>query len=237
MFASGIITKRKSLIQSKKSVTLSNSEEKQIRLLLGGRYYPPGREFYIDDPLSILVRNFKQKYISEIDDYFDRVIDFVNHNEKVDYLCYSPLKPLDIKNNKFNRFTALKLPLTCKEGINLNSYIECTKNFSQKGNDLYNRKEVVKGAYNVLVNVKDKHVVILDDVYSTGSTIEEIAKTLYECGAKQVTAIIIAVTQTIQSTSQIYKHPICKSCGSDLKLRINQSTNKLFFGCENYKTN
>lgn len=189
----------------------------------------------MDDPLSNLIRNFKQRYIPVIDDYFDSVVSFVNHNEKIDYLCYSPPKPKDFEEGRFNRFDSLKLSLAYKKGIQLENILECTKDFSQKGNDLYNRKEVVKGAYDVLVDIKDKHVVILDDVYSTGSTIEEIARTLYGNGAKQVTAILIAVNQMIQSTSLVYKHPVCKICGGNLKLRINQSSNKLFFGCENYR--
>ncbi|MGX8833691.1 ComF family protein [Amedibacillus sp. YH-ame6] len=235
VFASGGAIKRKSLIQSKKNITLLNGDEKQIRLLLGGRYYPPGRAFYIDDPLSNLIRNFKQRYISVIDSYFDSVINFVNRNEEIDYLCYSPPKPKDFEEERFDRFASLKLPLSYKKGIELQNIIECTEDFSQKGNDLYNRREVVKGAYKVLVDVKDKHVVILDDVYSTGSTMEEIARTLYENGARQVTAILIAVNQMIQSTSLVYKHPRCKLCGGELRLRINKNDNSIFFGCVNYQ--
>lgn len=235
VFASGDVRKRKSLIRSKKKIILSNGEEKQIKLFLGGRYYPIGREFYVDDPLSALIRNFKQKHISIIDEYFDCVIDFVNHEDAIDILGYSPPKPKDFEERRFDRFTSLKLPLSHKKGIKLQNILECTKNFSQKGNDLYNRREVVKGAYKLLIDVKDKHVVIIDDVYSSGSTMEEIAKKIYEKGARQVTEILIAVNQTIESTSLIYKHPRCKNCGGELRLRLNKRDNSIFFGCVNYQ--
>lgn len=235
VLASGGELRRKSLIQSMKKITLTNGEEKQIRLLIGGRYYPPGREFYIDDPLSCLIRNFKQSYIPMIDQYFDDVIGFVNRKDKIDFLSYSPPKPKDFEEDRFDRFMSLKLPLSARKGIELQYIIACEKDFSQKGNDLYKRREVVKGAYKTLIDVKDKHVVILDDVYSSGSTIEEISRTLYKRGARQVTAILVAVNQMIQSTSLIYKHALCKYCGGNLKLRVNHKNHTVFFGCENYK--
>lgn len=235
VLASGGELRKKSLIQSMKKITLINGEEKQIRLLIGGRYYPQSREFYIDDPLSCLIRNFKQRYIPMIDSYFDDVIRFVNDNDTIDFLCYSPPKPKDFEEGRFDRFMSLKLPLSARKGIELQYIIKCNKDFSQKGNDLYNRREVVKGAYETLVDVKDKHVVILDDVYSSGSTIEEISRTLYESGARKVTAILVAVNQMIQSTSLVYKHILCKYCGGNLRLRVNKRNHTVFFGCENYK--
>lgn len=235
VLASGGEFIRRSLIQSMKKITLINGEEKQIRLLIGGRYYPPGREFFIDDPLSCLIRNFKQRYIPMIDSYFDDVIGFVNRSDTIDFLCYSPPKPKDFKEDRFDRFMSLKLPLSSRKGIELQYIVECKKDFSQKGNDLYNRREVVKGAYKTLVDVKDKHVVILDDVYSSGSTIEEISRTLYESGARQVTAILVAVNQMIQSTSLVYKHATCRYCGGNMRLRVNKRNQTVFFGCENYQ--
>lgn len=234
VLAIGGTKNRTSLIANNKNIILSNGEEKQLALYFGGRYYPTKRKFYVDDPLSMLIRNFKQRYITEIDDYFDEVIDFINGKEKIDFLSYSPLKPKEIEEDRFNRFISLKLLKSKEKGIQLQSLIECIKDFSQKANDYYHRKEVVKDAYKVCIDISGKHVVILDDVYSTGSTIEEIAKMLYENGAQKVTAILIAVNQMIESTSLTYKHSKCKICGGEMILKISKN-NKLFFGCVKYK--
>ena len=52
----------------------------------------------------------------------------------------------------------------------------------------------VKGAYSVLnkEEVKDKNVLLCDDILTTGSTIKECAMTLYNASAKKVFAVCIA---------------------------------------------
>lgn len=93
----------------------------------------------------------------------------------------------------------------------------------------------VKDAYEVLEDVENKSVAILDDLYTTGFTIKEIAKMLYEKGAKSVCAILLAVNQPIESTSVQYQNLICSVCGSPISLRINHSTGELLFGCSSYQ--
>ena len=44
------------------------------------------------------------------------------------------------------------------------------KNFFQKGNDLFVRREVVKDALEVICDVRDKNIIIVDDIFSSGST-------------------------------------------------------------------
>lgn len=98
--------------------------------------------------------------------------------KKIDYFTYIPLKPKDIKENKFDRFKSLKLPELKKGNIRLDNLLKCTKDFSQKGNDLYVRREVVKGTFQIIENVdiENRTIVIIDDVFSTGSTIFEAEK-------------------------------------------------------------
>ena len=89
------------------------------------------------------------------------------------------------------------------------------------------RKEIVKGAFNVLSDIKGKNIIIIDDVYSTGSTIEEAIKTLYENGANKVFAVLLAVNQMTESNIE-YHNLICRECGKEMKLKMNKN-GKLFF--------
>lgn len=77
--------------------------------------------------------------------------------------------------------------------------------------------------------LKGKNIIVIDDVYSTGSTIEEAIKTLYENGANKVFAVLLAVNQMTESNIE-YKNLKCKLCGNEMKLRINKK-GELFFGC------
>ncbi len=56
------------------------------------------------------------------------------------------------------------------------------------------RKINLKGAYKVInkQNLTDKNVLIIDDIYTTGSTVNECAKVLKEAGAKKIGVLTIA---------------------------------------------
>lgn len=82
-------------------------------------------------------------------------------------------------------------------------------------------------------DVKDKNILIIDDVFTTGSTITEIAKTLYEAGANNVEAIILAINQ-LTDTVVKYKGIPCPICKEQMVLKVNSNDGSLFFGCPNY---
>ena len=56
------------------------------------------------------------------------------------------------------------------------------------------RRKNIKGAFSVKYpdNIKNKRVVLIDDVYTTGSTLTECAKVLLKAGAKSVDTLTIA---------------------------------------------
>ena len=82
-----------------------------------------------------------------VDLFFDAALSSLRKHESFDILTYVPLKP---KENKYDRFVGLKLEKNSKDGMKLQRVLEFNKNFSQKGNNFYRRKENVKGAFNVI---------------------------------------------------------------------------------------
>ena len=70
------------------------------------------------------------------------------------------------------------------------------KSVSQKGANRVERKKQLKGAFMVInpEKVKDKNVLLLDDVITTGATIEECAAILYTAGALSVDVVAFART-------------------------------------------
>jgi len=56
------------------------------------------------------------------------------------------------------------------------------------------REKNVKGVFRLTENVKNKKVLIFDDIFTTGSTVNEIAKVLKENGATKVFVYTVAYT-------------------------------------------
>ncbi|MBE6449160.1 MAG: ComF family protein [Alphaproteobacteria bacterium] len=65
---------------------------------------------------------------------------------------------------------------------------------SQKNKTRKERLENIKNAFKVKdANlIKNKKIVLIDDVYTTGATLNECARVLYKAGAKDVVAVVIA---------------------------------------------
>lgn len=215
-----------SFLKCEYEISLNDGTKREVIAFMGVRYYSDTHQYLLNDPLTRLVLNFKENYTKSVDLFFDAALCSLRRNESFDILTYVPLKP---KENKYDRFVGLKLEKNSKDGMKLQQVLEFNKNFSQKGSNFYRRKENVKGAFNVLSDIKGKNIIIIDDVYSTGSTIEEAIKTLYENGANKVLAVLLAVNQMTESNIE-YKNLKCKLCGNEMKLRINKK-GELFFGC------
>lgn len=58
----------------------------------------------------------------------------------------------------------------------------------------YGKTENVKGAFKVTSSIKGKRILLIDDIQDSGNTIREIAGTLLNNGAEEVSALVIAKT-------------------------------------------
>jgi ComF family protein len=56
------------------------------------------------------------------------------------------------------------------------------------------RRRNIRGAFAVRRNVRNLHVAVVDDVMTTGSTLDEVARMLKGAGAAQVTNLVVART-------------------------------------------
>lgn len=233
VLASGEPYEKRSLLLCETTVN-NGWDNYKLNLIFGGRYYSYGHGFILDDPLSKVVHTFKWQYVKMVDNFYESAINYILRKEAIDIICYTPLKRSDIDANRFDRFASLELNGIKEKGLELKNIITCNKDFSQKGNDYYMRKEIVHNAFEVNADVSGKNIVILDDVYSTGSTIQEISRVLYDNGANKVTAIMLAVNQLIESSSCDYHRIICPNCGKEMTLRIRKDATSLFFGCSGY---
>ena len=52
-------------------------------------------------------------------------------------------------------------------------------------------KDLIIGVNNN-INIRNKKIILLDDIYTTGATVNEISSKLKEAGAKEILVLIIA---------------------------------------------
>ncbi len=82
----------------------------------------------------------------------------------------------------------LRIPIDTKSFAK----IKCTE--TQSTLTKSKRNENVKGAYEVLEenNIIDKNIILFDDIYTTGSTLNECSKILKKAGARSIIALTLA---------------------------------------------
>ena len=100
-----------------------------------------------------------------------------------------PLHPEELKERGFNQ---------CEEilkgaGISFFSFVKKVYNTEKQASlPARRRRENVRGIFRVTGNVKNKRVLIFDDVFTTGSTVNEIATELKEKGALKIFVYTVA---------------------------------------------
>jgi competence protein ComFC len=107
-----------------------------------------------------------------------------------------PLHPTRERERGYNHAQMIAKKLAEYKGIQLlDKQLVKVKNVPpQMSLAMEDRLRSVKGAFAVKKQeeIKDKVVLLLDDVYTTGSTVCECSKCLLEAGAKEVRALTIA---------------------------------------------
>ena len=130
------------------------------------------------------------------------IIHYIKLNEKQmffsdrDVIVPIPLTKKRLKERGFNQAEEIGRELSSFLKIPLASNVlfKVKETLPQVELSKEEREKNVKEAFAVRNNdqIKDKKVLILDDVYTTGSTMAEAARVLKESGAKQVWGVAVA---------------------------------------------
>ena len=114
--------------------------------------------------------------------------------EKLDCLMPVPLHKTRMRLRGFNQSIELSRVISKK----LNVPIECNtvnrrrSTESQTGLNITQRRKNIKGAFEVVKKISANYVLIIDDVMTTGSTVDELARVLKKEGVKQVGVLCLA---------------------------------------------
>ena len=148
-------------------------------------------------PITTLIHKFKYnnaKYLKE--PLGEILVDaYMSSGHNIDYIIPVPIHPNRLKERGYNQ---VELLLPSFDKIKVPYYIDIVERIidTPHQTDLPRSKRLTNldGAFKVTdkKRVKGKSILIVDDVYTTGATLNELAKVLLKAGAKSVYGLVIA---------------------------------------------
>ena len=154
------------------------------------------------DPLPKLIHALKyQNKTHTINFFIDSIIAATNDSAAVmpDFLTYIPSHPLRFIERGYNQSLILTQALSKKTNIPYIGAFEKVKTSRQQSK--LNRKERIKEPKHTFrlkssskKDIQEKHITIIDDVVTTGSTTSELARIIKKAGAVRVDVWSIART-------------------------------------------
>ena len=160
-------------------------------------------------PIDAMMQRYKYGNMLNLGDTFGEflaekaALDFLNYNH-IDLIIPMPMHPQRLKERGFNQ--ALEIAkvldkLLCKnhkQKLDYKSVTRQTLTPPQASLPLKERVKNIKGAFKVnadkLDKIQGKRIAIVDDVMTTGASLNELAKTLKKAGASHVECWVIART-------------------------------------------
>ncbi|MDY0150970.1 MAG: ComF family protein [Candidatus Cloacimonas sp.] len=112
-----------------------------------------------------------------------------------DYLCAVPLHPVRERERGYNQSDLIAYSLSVLSGLPyINPVFRRVNTLSQTTLDKAHRAKNLSGAFTVPNHsmVQGKKIIVVDDVFTTGTTINEIAGVLRQAGAIKICALTVA---------------------------------------------
>ena len=162
-------------------------------------YYKHNKSVFLyEGAIKHLIRSFKYDNKKYYTDTLSNLLvsEYVKLNKDFDIIIPVPLHPKRYKMRGFNQSELLCKSF--KEKLHLNvdtkSLIKVVYTESQTTLNRTEREKNLNGSFEVADKkaIKGKSILLVDDVFTTGSTINECARVLLKAGAKEVWSLTLA---------------------------------------------
>ena len=155
---------------------------------------------YKNQFIQSAIHNLKFRYIKELAEPLSRLL--INYFQQIKIVINDPIIiPVPLNNKRllersFNQSELIGKPLAEYFGFKmmtgiverrLNTLHQVGLNKKQRLTNLQNAFKIINPD-----SIKNKNIILIDDVVTTGSTLEEIAKSLKENGASKVYGLAVA---------------------------------------------
>ena len=156
--------------------------------------------FKYDGEIRKMLLNYKfndKPYI------YNTFVNFLKKNEKIfiqikkyDIIIPVPISKKRFKERGYNQSELIARKIAKYAGIKYanNVLIKTKNNIAQSLLEEQNRKENVKGVYklNCSKKIKNKNILLIDDIYTTGSTVNECSKILKDADVNKIGIFTLA---------------------------------------------
>ncbi|MBR3697439.1 MAG: ComF family protein [Clostridia bacterium] len=159
-------------------IYLFNYKKSIRKLILNYKFF---NQFYLSKVFSEII--FKNEKLCRILKFYDIIIPVPMHKNKLKVRGYNQAELLAIDLCEKLNFKYYK-----------NILIKTVNNKKQSSLSEKERYENIKNVYKILKpeKIKNKNIILVDDICTTSATLEECAKILKKNGARKVTAVVIA---------------------------------------------
>ena len=166
-------------------------------------------EFYFDKARSVfklnnllrnLIHNFKYEEFTKIGRYLGcKAVSYLQQEKpfaKIDYIIPVPLHKVKKRKRGFNQAKIISDVIAKNLKLQYKQDILQRQKFTKTQTKLsrQERKQNVRKAFSVKYPelIRNKNILVVDDVFTTGSTVNSIAETLKKCNVNRVFVLTIA---------------------------------------------
>lgn len=149
-----------------------------------------------DFPLSALMQRYKYGDSLQLSRLFAQLMMTHKKMQAIDLIIPMPLHPTRLKERGFNQSLEIARCLAKQQHIALD-YTSCTRTkFTppQASLPLKDRVNNVRGVFSCNAHFPKLRIALIDDVMTTGASLNELAKTIKHAGASHVECWVVART-------------------------------------------
>jgi ComF family protein len=164
-------------------------------------------------PVDKLIQAMKyQEQLALSGIFAEKLLARIDRAHLPDYLIPMPLHPAKLKRRGFNQALLLAKPLAYALSIPLltNTCQRLRDTPSQTDLPWDERSKNVKNAFSCEMDLTGKHVALIDDVMTTGASLNELAIAVKKRGAADISAWVVARTlphQSLQHENSLRDEP------------------------------
>jgi ComF family protein len=150
-----------------------------------------------DFPVDALLKALKYRGLLQVADIVaNEISTLMRHHHPPDLLIPMPLHPQRLQERGFNQSVEIARKLAQRNGytLSLNSVIRTRHGEPQASLPLKDRAKNVKDVFAATRDLSGKSVWLVDDIMTSGASLNELAKTLKKAGVARVECQVAART-------------------------------------------